>query len=90
MGPVYFEIFKLEKFVILEIHCKVPGEKSEKSMKIHGSGTPNGGFPVEPCPHTGIQLLAAFGRPEICHTCATLPELTLTDTTVNSSIMVHP
>ena len=37
MGPVYFEIFKLEKEKKLEkIKVEVPGEKSEKSMKIHG------------------------------------------------------
>ena len=46
----YFEIFKLEKFVILEkIQCEVPGEKSEKSRKTYGFGTPNGENRVESC-----------------------------------------
>ena len=79
MALVYFVFFKLEKFVILEkIQCKVSGEKSEKSMKIHGSGTPNGENRVESCLYLENQRKSSKIPSRKFHICAEAPGLPVT------------
>ena len=57
MGPVYFEIFKLEKEKELQkIIVEVPDEKSEKSMKIHGFGTPKSTISMIWCPLKSMKI----------------------------------
>ena len=57
MGPIYFEIFNLEIEKKLQ-KCKVElsGEKSEKSMKIHGSGTPKSTISMIWCPLKSMKI----------------------------------
>ena len=82
MGPVYFEIFKLEKFVILEqIQCEVSGEKSEKSRKIHGFEHQKLGFAwnrVRSCQIMENQAKSRRSLPTIFRSCAPLLELPMT------------